>query len=55
MAQFRKIFWNVRDAFMGMPLLKFGPQSFLFFPVVVGIPTYSFLIFQSSKSFSNTP
>ena len=47
---FRKIFWNVRQSFLGTNyLLMKAPIRFLYFPLLIGVPTFAVLSFQSSS------
>jgi hypothetical protein len=48
---YRKIFWNVKESFIGLPFLKKAPQQFLFFPVIIGVPLAIVLLGQSSNTY----
>jgi len=39
----RSIFWNFKEAFFGLPIVKLVPKTFLLYPVGVLVPSY-FLI-----------
>jgi len=47
---YRKIFWNVKDAFFGSRFLVTFPPNFLYFPVLAGIPLYTISLLQSGKT-----
>lgn len=40
----RRFFWNFKTAFVGWPMIKMAPTKVLFYPVVIGIPLYTFLL-----------
>lgn len=48
---YRKIFWNVRDAFFGQKFLIDAPKALLYFPVLVGAPLYGLSVFQTSEDY----
>jgi len=45
----RRVFWNFKTAFVGLSLVNLAPKNILVYPVVVGIPLYTFIVMQNSK------
>lgn len=45
----RKIFWNLKTSFFGMNFFKYVPTSFLFYPVLAGVPLYAFSVAHSGN------
>lgn len=43
----RRIFWNVKNSFFGAGMLVLIPVQFMYFPVLMGIPTYAATVLQS--------
>jgi hypothetical protein len=37
----RRVFWNFKSAFVGLPMVFLAPKNILVYPVVVGIPLYA--------------
>jgi len=46
--KYRKIFWNIKTAFIGQKFVLNAPKQLLYFPVLIGLPLYTFMTFQSS-------
>jgi hypothetical protein len=47
----RRIFWNVKNSFFGAGMLILIPVQFMYFPVLLGIPTYTATVLQSGMMF----
>lgn len=43
----RRFFWNFWTSFMGWGLVKMAPAQFLYYPVLFGVPIYTFSVMQS--------
>ena len=41
----RSIFWNVKEAFVGLPMIKLLPSTFFLYPVALILPTYAAISF----------
>ncbi|EGR33869.1 hypothetical protein IMG5_034000 [Ichthyophthirius multifiliis] len=39
----RRIFWNFKTAFVGLPMVFLAPKNILFYPIAVGVPLYTFI------------
>ena len=37
----RSIFWNVKEAFVGLPMIKLLPSTLFLYPVFLGVPLYA--------------
>ncbi|EWS75343.1 transmembrane protein, putative (macronuclear) [Tetrahymena thermophila SB210] len=44
----RRIFWNFKTAFVGLPMFSLAPKNILVYPIVVGVPLYTFIVLQNS-------
>lgn len=49
MSGFRRIFWNVKESFLGTKFLQLAPVQFGKWIAVAGVPATLFLTFQKGK------
>ena len=45
----RSIFWNVKEAFVGLPMIKLLPSTFFLYPVALILPTYAAISFHKGN------
>ncbi|CAD8064573.1 unnamed protein product [Paramecium primaurelia] len=47
----KRIFWNVKNSFFGAGMLILIPVQFMYFPVLLGVPTYAATVLQSGLTY----